>query len=78
MPVVIDSRTDKTTKILSEEGLNYTYIDETGQETTENIKRSDFEKTFFNENTNIEFCRNLIESAKRDPLSGEVGKTIVF
>lgn len=78
MPVVIDSRTDKTTKILSEDGLNYTYINEDGTEVTENIKRSDFEKSFFNENTNIEFCRNLIETAKRDPISGEIGKTIVF
>lgn len=78
MPVVIDSRTEKTTKILSEEGLNYTFINENGQETIENIKRTDFEKTFFNENTNIEFCRNLIETAKRDPISGELGKTIVF
>lgn len=78
MPVVIDSRTEKTTQILSKEGLNYTYIDEDGTEVTENIKRSDFEKSFFNENTNIEFCRNLIETAKRDPISGEIGKTIVF
>lgn len=78
MPIVIDTRTEKTTKILSEEGMDFTVVDDDGNETIQNIKRKDFEKTFFNPDTNLAFCRNLLDVAKRDPISGELGKTIVF
>src|SRR4030042_4212318 len=38
----------------------------------------DFEKKFFSENTNRVFCKTFMEHALRDPISGEIGKTIIF
>ena len=38
----------------------------------------DFEKKLFSETTNEMFCRMFLENAKRDPLTGEIGKTIIF
>ena len=38
----------------------------------------DFEKKFFSDETNRVFCETFLKSALRDPLSGEIGKTIIF
>lgn len=78
MPKVIDARTEKTTKILSDEGLEFVIIDEEGNEQTQSIKRQDFEKNFFNESTNLAMCQTFIKNAKCDPFSNEIGKSIVF
>ena len=37
-----------------------------------------FEKRFFSDATNQVFCKTFIENALRDPVSGEIGKSIVF
>jgi len=38
----------------------------------------DFEKKFFSDETNRVFCETFLKNALRDPLSGEIGKSIVF
>ena len=38
----------------------------------------DFERKFFSENTNRAFCKTFLENALRDPITGEIGKTIIF
>lgn len=38
----------------------------------------DFERKFFSENTNRIFCETFLTNALRDPISGEIGKTIIF
>ncbi|MDQ3713813.1 MAG: hypothetical protein M3388_16555 [Acidobacteriota bacterium] len=38
----------------------------------------DFERKFFSENTNRAFCRTFLENALRDPITGEIGKSIFF
>ncbi|KAF0139104.1 MAG: type I restriction enzyme R subunit [Rhodospirillaceae bacterium] len=40
--------------------------------------RREFEKRFFSEATNQIFCKTFLENALRDPVSGEIGKSIVF
>jgi len=40
--------------------------------------QKDFEKKFFSENTNRVFCEIFLNHALRDPVSGEIGKSIVF
>lgn len=40
--------------------------------------RKILKKKFFSENTNIQFCKTLLENGLKDPISGEFGKTIVF
>jgi type I restriction enzyme R subunit len=38
----------------------------------------DFEKKFLSDETNKILCKTFIENAMRDPISGEIGKSIVF
>jgi type I restriction enzyme R subunit len=78
MPKIIDARTNKTTQMLSEAGLDFEFTDEDGNEQIQNVKRQDFEKNFFNDSTNLELCKAFIRHAKRDPFSNEIGKSIVF
>ena len=77
-PTVVDARTDVTTKLLSEEGFVVSFIDETGEDQEEAYKRREFEKRFYSEATNQLFCKTFLENAMRDPISGEIGKSIVF
>lgn len=77
-PVVVDARTEITTELLSEQGYAVPTSTEDGQETTEYMKQKDFERKFFSEPTNKIFCKTFLENALRDPISGEIGKTIIF
>jgi len=77
-PTVIDARSGVTTKLLSDEG--YAYVDHTqsGEDNITYFEEKDFEKRFFSENTNKTLCKAFMENAMRDPISGEIGKSIVF
>jgi len=77
-PTVVDARTDVTTELLSEEGFIVTVTDDTGEDQQEAFKQREFEKRFFSDATNQLFCKTFLEHALRDPVSGEVGKSIVF
>ena len=77
-PTVVDARTDVTTQLLSEEGFIVSFIDETGEDQEEAYKQREFEKRFYSEATNQLFCKTFLENALRDPISGEIGKSIVF
>ena len=77
-PVAVDARTDITTELLSEKGYAVMIETEEGEETEETFFQRDFEKKFFSDKTNQVFCKTIIENALRDPISGEIGKTIVF
>lgn len=77
-PIVVDARTEITTKLLSEEGYAITVESEEGVESEETFFQKDFEKRFFSEETNRVFCETFIKNALRDPISGEIGKSIVY
>lgn len=77
-PIVVDARTEITTELLSEEGLTISTTDDTGESQEETFKQREFEKRFFSEATNQLFCKTFLENAIRDPVSGEVGKSIIF
>jgi len=77
-PTVADARSDATTKLLPEEGFIVTFKDEAGDDQQETYKQREFEKRFFSEGTNELFCKTFLENALRDPISGEVGKSIIF
>lgn len=77
-PTVVDARTEVTTKLLSEEGFIATFIDESGDDQEEVYKQREFEKRFFSEATNQLFCKTFLENAFRDPVSSEIGKSIIF
>ena len=77
-PVVVDARTEITTELLAEEGYSITQENEDGELVEQTFFGKDFEKKFFSDETNRVFCETFLKSALRDPLSGEIGKTIVF
>ena len=76
-PKVLDARTEITTQLLSDEGYLIVKPTETGEETETFISR-DFEKKFFSDKTNYVFCKTFLENALQDPITGEIGKTIIF
>ncbi len=77
-PTVVDARTEITTELLSEEGFVVSFTDDTGEDQQEAFKQREFEKRFFADATNQLFCKTFLENALRDPVSGEIGKAIVF
>ena len=77
-PTVVDARTDITTQLLADEGYAVINQTEDNEEQEETFFAKDFEKKFFSEETNRIFIKTFMENAKRDPLSGEIGKSIIF
>ena len=77
-PTVVDARTKVTTELLSEQGFVVSFTDDEGEEQEEAYKKREFEKRFFSDATNQLFCKTFLENALRDPVSGEVGKSIIF
>ncbi len=77
-PTVVDARSEITTELLSEEGFVVEFKDDQGEDQKEAYKQREFEKRFFSPATNQVFCKTFLENALRDPISGEIGKSIVF
>ena len=77
-PTVVDARTEISTQLLSEEGFIVSFTDDTGEDQQEAFKQREFEKRFFAEATNQLLCKTFLENALRDPVSGEIGKSIIF
>lgn len=77
-PTVVDARTDITADLLSEKGYAVMVEKEEGGEEEESFFQRDFEKKFFSEKTNTVFCQTFLENAHKDPISGEIGKSIIF
>jgi len=76
-PRVLDARTEITTQLLSDEGYAVAITTEEGEETETFVSR-DFEKKFFSEKTNSIFCQAFLENALHDPITNEIGKSIIF
>lgn len=77
-PVIVDARTEITTELLSEKGYAVMQENEDGEMVEQAYFGKDFEKKFFSDETNRVFCETFLTNALRDPLSGEIGKTIIF
>lgn len=77
-PIVIDARTEVTTQLLSDEGYATVTTNEDEVEQEDTFYQRDFERKFFSEATNRIFCETFMKNAMRDPITGEIGKTIVF
>jgi len=58
-----------TAQLLSEEGYSIGGLE---------YNRKDFQKSFFSEETNISLCEVFFKKAFKDPISAEIGKTIIF
>ena len=77
-PTVVDARTNVTTQLLADDGFTVSFTDDTGEEQEATFKQRQFETRFFSDATNQVFCSAFLENALRDPVSGEIGKSIVF
>jgi type I restriction enzyme R subunit len=77
-PTTVDARTEVSTALLSELGFSVEFTDEDGQEQKETYRQREFEKRFFSDATNQVLCKTFLEHALRDPVSGEIGKSIIF
>ncbi len=77
-PTVVDARTEVTTSLLSEEGFVVAFTDDAGEDQQQAFKQREFEKRFFADSTNQLLCKTFLEHALRDPVSGELGKSIIF
>ncbi|MFZ5482991.1 MAG: DEAD/DEAH box helicase family protein [Pseudomonadota bacterium] len=77
-PLVVDARTDITTQLLSDEGYAMLAVNEDEENAEQTFYQKDFEKKFFSEATNRVFCETFLKNALRDPISGEIGKAIIF
>jgi len=78
MPFLLDARTEVTTELLSKEGWSVKFVNDDGEEEEDTYFKKDFMRKFFSPETNHSFVRCFFDNAKRDPLSGEIGKTIFF
>ena len=77
-PTVVDARTGITTQLLSEKGFVVSFTDNEGDDQEQVFKQREFEKRFFADATNQLFCKTFLENALRDPVSAEIGKSIIF
>jgi type I restriction enzyme R subunit len=77
-PVVVDARTEITTQLLSDEGYAVMVPNEEGEDEKQIFFQRQFERTFFSDLTNLQLCQTFMAHALRDPLSDEIGKSIVF
>ncbi len=78
-PVTLDTRTDITTRMLSDEGYAVAMpVADDGQELELSFGKQDYERKFFSRETNVSFVRCFLDNAKCDPITGEIGKTICF
>ena len=77
-PTVVDARTEVTTQLLSEEGFVVSFTDSDGEDQQEAYKQREFERRFYSEATNQLFCKTFLGNTLRDPISKEIGKSIIF
>ena len=77
-PVVVDARTEITTQLLSDQGLSIHKVTSEDVEVEGIFKDKDYERKIFNEQTNKVFCGEFLNQADKDPISGEIGKSLIF
>ncbi len=77
-PTVIDARTEITTQLLSDEGYEVERSNEEDEVEKQVYFSRHFERKFFNEETNMALSKAFIENALRDPISQEIGKSLIF
>lgn len=78
-PVIYDKRSDKTDQMLSEEGWTDAFVDEiTGQQVEETFKIRQLERRVFSDALNRLIAEEFLKIAKPDPVTGEIGKSIIY
>ncbi len=63
---------------MQERKLQLSFFNEETGETEEIFTHKGFEKRLFSETTNNILCKTFLENALINPITGEIGKTIIF
>ncbi len=77
-PIVVDARTEITTELLSKKGYAILITDDEGNKNEQIFFQNNFERKFFSKKTNLVFVETFIENALKDPINGELGKSLIF
>lgn len=78
-PTVVDARTEITTQLLADKGYAVmNHSNEEDEDEEETYFARDFEKKFFSDENNMIFVKTFMDNAMRDPITGEIGKGIIF
>jgi len=78
-PVIVDARTNITTQLLSDDGYAVHKVTEDEDiEVDAVFGVRHFERKFVNEETNEVMVSTFLDNADTDPISGEIGKSIIF
>ncbi len=77
-PLVVDARTEVSTQLLADKGYSAITFNDQNDEEEQTYYQRDFEKKFFSEDTNRVFCKTFLDNAQTDPITGEIGKSIIF
>jgi len=77
-PITINCKTDITTQLLSEDWYAVDMTNEDWETEEVVYKWWSFERKFFSDKTNREFCLAFMKNAMKDPISNEIWKTIFF
>jgi len=77
-PIIIDARTNITTQLLSSEGYAVHKVIDEETEVDAIFGARDFEHKFFNDETNEVLAETFLDNADIDPISGELGKSLIF
>jgi type I restriction enzyme R subunit len=77
-PTIVDARTEITTQLLSDKGYAIHKVTEETVDVDAVFGAKDYERKFTNEATNEIFAETFLDQADFDPISGEIGKSIIF
>ena len=75
-PVVVDARTEITTELLSKKGYSVHTTSQEGEEVEDTFYGRDFERKFFNDETNHAMAKAFIDNGLLDPIALQNGKQI--
>ena len=77
-PAIVGVHTDITTELLSKKGYAVMVENDDGDKQEAIFFSTDFERKLVSEKTNTVFCETFLQNALKDPISGEIGKSIIF
>lgn len=75
-PIVVDARTEVTTKLLSKDGYAVHTTTDEGEEIDKKYNARHYERKFFNEETNIAMAKAFLDNGLLDPVAHERGITL--
>ena len=77
-PTVVDARTEITTELLSDEGFAVTFTDDGGRRPRRGLQAARVREALLRQGDQRDLLQDVPGERLRDPVSGEIGKSIIF